>query len=356
MICQAGLSQTRDHIILSDTISFGGQILFNYENPYIVRHKKPGSNVIKTYMPRDISRFVYEGKTFYPKQVIEKDGSKISVFLEAIEQGDVKLYYSPIGIHSFYWEKDTFLPLPKNNYLNILESLSEQCNRWENQYKNVNYSKNSLLFFFENYNKNKCINIPYVSFGLSINYSFSTLHMPADSYNENLFGDYEIDAGFFSFGFYGDYLLWDYPKYRILYNISFGKPSYSKELKSPIVRHDVKFDYNFLYFDLSYKYVFNTKTFRPYFNIGPAAGYADNTSSYMYHVSFNPDAITGRIKEDFTDFSPFHYGFTAGVGVEYHFQPRRHISLQFGTSRLYNTNHFKIINNTLSLKINLWLI
>lgn len=340
-------------------ITYGITLKFDPYYPRVVYSLSSEAPPI-SYNAVDIIEFGFEDSTKFVSRKLMIDNQMQTVFLKFLVEGEVGLLLFENGSNRQYFieENSKLTLLERDSYINILSNYLD-CDKQKNQLKNLDYSSRSFIDFVSGYKSGACRNIRYTSFGLSLGYGTTSLLLSPESFSSDLldplgraYGDFDIRSSSWSLGGYIETPLWRVKKLSLLGRLTYTHNTLITSREGANRNGDFKYEYSRVILNVIPKYTFNTDKVRYFIGVGSAVSTTLKFESEVFSAIFDTGTIRFESENDITKSSPFQFGITGVVGVEFFYTDRRYLSLEFTSSNRVG-GVFSTAENSLMLRVNL---
>ena len=382
LISSKSFSQSDGFIMGTDKIRRVGLVKINWRNPKEVQFYKYPDAAPQTIGAEDLIEVRYEDR-FFKSLVVRSDEVSKKELAELLVNGEFKLYQTlesktffiegvREGLGGWIWtprptEPLTVTQLGEQNFRQEIKGLAHRCDRWDEQHPLVKMRRAPLSSFVTKVNHNKCKNIPFVNFGLSASYNWSTLSLFRQSFVLNRLGDYSIEQESWGVGAFLELPIWMSSGFSFVSQLAFtnrkfnnvGTRGLTVDFDNSIfITQEASISHSSLTFEFGPRYTFNTKNYRPYLTANGVFEYLLNQKDVLVHQIRQTDgSIASRTEYDIIPISNFQYGLSYGAGIQYFYKVDQYVALELKSIAVFDskiTRKIDRMNSTvISFKINL---
>ncbi len=259
------------------------------------------------------------------------------MFLERLTQGKITFYrYVEHGKKTYFIEKDssTLQELTAQNYQEVLTSTTHDFNWEAEQISATSFRKNSLTKLLNLYNKEENKAMPYTKWGLTAGFSFTSLVIPENMYNEQFIHISFDPQRVFTFGAFCDVPLF-MSNYSFHTGVSLTKNSFSANYESASQSISVDLATTSANIPLLVRYTLPHKKWQPFVNAGGLFTYHLKNEGEIYEEGIN---IIGDWEtfDHSTDalFAKSVLGYGLGCGIQHRLNSLKTISLEYRYTQL----------------------
>lgn len=298
---------------------------------------------VRKYFPFDIVEYGFKsGKVYVSKEIQLADTTR-RVFLERLDNGTLKLYYyESKGIKTYFLEKDStlFLEIYKIDkaFKNVLKEHTSDNEQILKSIQFVKYRKNSLTKLVNNYNKDVKIPFPRPRFGIVAGINQIRLIAPREGVN-NLLNDISSKSNLSPFfGIYTDLPI-DMGHVSLNLGVNYFKTGISYNYLTNASDVDIVVNLTSIELPFLLRYTMPRQNWRPFFNIGFNYLYHIDNSNKLYESIIEEDVITINNVLNKSFVSDELFGYSIGVGIQYHLNFKNIISTEIRYTSYYGAKN-----------------
>ena len=345
-------AQTTGYIVLHDTAISYGKVRYNYRTPNMVEHIR-GNEKGTTYKAGVATEFKV-GNILYKAKQIEVNGKEERVFLQILDEGKVTLYDLGRGKSRFYIEDGNQLhALKKASFRELIGHYTDSCQKRAEGQQLIRYTKNSIRHYFSQFNHGKCSNTPFLSYGISVDYTIAQMKFPEGNYPTEDFYDYALNASSPGVGLFVDIPIWKSTNLSILTDVKYSHYDFTKELLTSIKNQDIRVQMSTLQLNVSGKYTLEKNRVRPYFLLGSSGMFTFDASSEVFQATIlGRDVTLGDVVSHF-EAPPFYLGINYGIGLQVFYTTNHYFSIDLSGANFFKSDNSRINKQLVNIRLNI---
>lgn len=350
LFVQIVCGQKTDYIATDTTLNSGVILIPGSPSENAKWIRVQGKGRLFKYYPDQILEYGLRNGTIYKSKQITIDGKEKTVFLERLEDGQVKLYFfSEAGTRTFFIEEDNkgLTEISKDNYQEHLSNYASDFDGAATQVKFTKYNRGSLSRLVEIFNEKQSRPLPFNRVGITAGLSRTNLKVRSDNANQPLNRIGFTPSSSFNIGVFGDFpiLMSDF---SVNTGINISSASYSVNSSGLDSDVDLLIDFTTINIPIMIRYTWPFMNLRPFLNIGITYSYHSNKSSDLYETTFNQNEILIN-RSDESLITDSMWGTTVGAGIQKRLRERNIVSVEARLHQLkgqrgqLNKNQFEFL-------------